>query len=175
MPRSGTDEQRRSRNHVPGTCADLERNSLYGRNTARPRRVPPTARALDLNATGLEDRDDLLRARIDDDDLVTDQDVVVAAPFGIDHDHFRRQRVETHAVGDAGSHPHRYVQTRRFHLLLLDDGGDLAALLGAQLDRTRGRSLAGGAAVLFGGGLACLAASGTRGGTLLGLGLHIAA
>src|ERR1700687_2382405 len=135
MPRSGTDEQRRSRNHVPGTCADLERNSLYGRNTARPRRFPATAEPLHSNASGFEDRDDLVRARIDDDDLVTDQDVVVAAPFGIDHDYFRRQRVETDAVGDAGAHAYRYIQMRWLNLLLLDDGGDLAALLGAQLGR----------------------------------------
>ena len=50
------------------------------------------------NVSRFEDRDDLVRARIDDDDLVADQDVVVAAPFRIDLDHFHRQRIEMHAV-----------------------------------------------------------------------------
>ena len=38
----------------------------------------------------LDDGDDLVCARIDDHDLVTHQDVIVAAPLGINHDHLLR-------------------------------------------------------------------------------------
>ena len=60
-----------------------------------------------------EDGDDLMRSRIDDEDLVADQDVVVASPLGIDHEHFRRQRIETHALRHPGSYQHRHVEMRR--------------------------------------------------------------
>src|ERR1039458_5002279 len=55
-------------------------------------------------ALRFENRDDLVRARIDDEDLVADQNVVVAAPLGIDHDDFHRQRIEMHAIRHAGTH-----------------------------------------------------------------------
>ena len=41
----------------------------------------------------LDDRDDLVRTRIDDDNLVADQDVVVAPPLGIDCEYSVGQRV----------------------------------------------------------------------------------
>src|SRR6185437_15997518 len=44
--------------------------------------------------SGVEDRDDLERARIDHDDLVADQDELIAAPIRIDRHDFRRQRME---------------------------------------------------------------------------------
>ena len=39
------------------------------------------------DALRVENGDDLVRARVDDEDLVADQDVVVTAPLGIDHEH----------------------------------------------------------------------------------------
>src|SRR4249919_4364435 len=115
-----------------------------------------------------EDGDDLVRARIDDEELVTDQDVVVASPLGIDYEHFRRQRIETHALRHPGSHPHRYVEMRRLHLVLPDDGGDLGALLGRKIRRTSPCALTCCDAVLLGGGgLARLRASGTLSGILV--------
>src|SRR6185437_15673206 len=71
-----------------------------GREISRP----PANRYKPLR---FEDRDDLVRTRIDDEDLIADHDVVVTAPFRINHDDFPRQRVEMHAFRYAGSHAHR--------------------------------------------------------------------
>ena len=69
-------------------------------------------------------------SRIDDEDLIADQEIVVASPLGIDHEHFRaRERIETHALRHPGSYPHRHVEMHQLHLVLPDDGIDLGALL----------------------------------------------
>ena len=122
-----------------------------------------------------EDGDDLMRSRIDDEDLVADQDVAVASPLGIDYEHFRRQRIETHALRHPGSHPHRHVEMRRLHLVLPYDGVDLGALLGRKICRTSRCALTCGGAILLGGGLARLCASSTLSGIVVGLRLHVTA
>jgi hypothetical protein len=73
----------------------------------RPKLTPrPPSIVVTRDVLRVEDGDDLVRSRIDDEDLVADQDVVVASPLRIDHEHFRRQRIETHALRHPGSHPH---------------------------------------------------------------------
>ena len=52
----------------------------------------------------LEDSDDLMRARVNDEDFIADHDVFIATPLGIDHEDFSRQRVEADAVRNACSH-----------------------------------------------------------------------
>jgi hypothetical protein len=72
----------------------------------RPELTPrPPSIVVTRDVLRVEDGDDLVRSRIDDEDLVADQDVVVASPLRIDHEHFRRQRIETHAL--------RHVEMRR--------------------------------------------------------------
>src|SRR6185295_9578323 len=66
----------------------------------------------------LEDRDDLMRTRVNDDDFIADHDVFVAMPLGVDHEDFPRQRVEADAVRNACSHTYRDVKLRRCHLVL---------------------------------------------------------
>jgi hypothetical protein len=63
--------------------------------TKRPgsSRPPADCRDVPLLFLRLDDRDDLVRTRIDDDDLVADQDVVVAPPLGIDCEYSVGQRV----------------------------------------------------------------------------------
>lgn len=85
------------------------------------------------DALRFENGDDLVRARVDDEDLVADQDIVVTAPLGIDHKHLHRQRIEVHAVRNTGADRHCNIQTCWFHLVLLDDGGDLGALFGRKI------------------------------------------
>ena len=88
-------------------------------------------------------------ARVKDDDLVADHDVIISTPFGIDHVYLPRQPVEVDAVRNAGSDPHRDVKPYRRHLMLSDDGVDLCALLGRELGGARCRTLTGGGAVAF--------------------------
>src|SRR6185437_8980448 len=52
-----------------------------------------------------EDGNDLVRTRIDDDDLVADHDIVVASPLGIDHEHFHWQWIKTYVRRHPRSHP----------------------------------------------------------------------
>lgn len=85
------------------------------------------------DALRFENGDDLVRARVDDEDLVADQDIVVTAPLGIDHKHLHRQRIEVHAVRNTGADRHCNIQTCWFHLVLLDDGGDLGASFGRKI------------------------------------------
>src|SRR5476649_195264 len=120
--------------HVRPIAAIRLRAQGNGKTAGKgPGRLPIIALAdyrVTRDALCFDDRDDLVRTRIDDEDLVADQNVVVAAPLGIDHEHFRWQRIEMHAIRHAGTHAHRHVEFRRFHLVAPDDGGDLAALLG---------------------------------------------
>src|SRR5664279_3532115 len=67
---------------------------------------------------------------------------------------------------------------RRFHLVLLEDGGDLAALLGRQLGRAGGGSLTGGGVSACGaGGLgrtgSCFFGARVFAGLFVGLGFHV--
>src|SRR6478609_2230214 len=119
----------------------------------QPERMPrPPSIVATRDVLRFEDGDDLVRSRIDDEDLVADQDVVVASPLRIDHEHFRWEWMETHALRHPGSYPHRHVDMRRLHLVLPDDGVDLGALLGRKIRRTSRCALTCGGAILLGGG-----------------------
>ena len=58
----------------------------------------------------LDDCDDLMRTRIDDHDLITHENVVVAAPIRIDRDHFNGQRIHMDVGRDTRSHAHRNIE-----------------------------------------------------------------
>src|SRR5579872_4529015 len=99
-----------------------------GRESSRP---PPQ-----LHWSGklrLDDSDDLMRTRIDDHDLIANEDVVVAAPFRINRNDFDRQRIHVNAGRNTRSHAHRYVKVSRFDLMFPNDGRNLRTLLGRQL------------------------------------------
>ena len=51
----------------------------------------------------LEDRHDFVCPRVDDDDLIANQDVLKASPRRIDLDHLHRERIKVHARWDAGA------------------------------------------------------------------------
>ncbi len=51
-------------------------------------------------ALSFQNRDNEVVARVDDYDLIADQNVIVAAPFGVNFDHLGWQRIEV----DAGRH-----------------------------------------------------------------------
>src|ERR1700759_3814328 len=91
----------------------------------------------------VENSDDLVRAGIDNHDLVADHDVVEAAPFGVDGDDFGRQRIEVHAVRNTRTDADRNIQVGWLHLVLSDHSRDLCALLGRELGRARRGALAG--------------------------------
>ena len=102
------------------------------RDNKRPRRVPPRP-ATFAKLLRFDDGDDLVRPRIDDQDLIADVDVIVTAPFRIDIDDFNRQRIEVDGRRNWGSHRHRNVEMHRRRPVLVDDAGDLGALLGRDL------------------------------------------
>src|SRR6516162_5744692 len=80
----------------------------------------------------LDDSDNLMGAWIDDHDLLTNQDVVVATPLRIDHDDLLWQRIQVHGRGDARPDAYRHVQIDPLSLLFPDDRTDLGALFGRQ-------------------------------------------
>src|ERR1700759_2067796 len=83
----------------------------------------------------VENGDDLERFRIDDQNLVADQNELVAAPIRINVYDLGRKRMERDAVTrHAAADRNREVHVGdRSHVLLLDHGSDLGALLGRQL------------------------------------------
>src|ERR1700751_3028345 len=99
----------------------------------------------------LEDSHDLMRTRVNDEAFIADHDVVIATPLGLDHEAFRRQRVEVDAVRNARSYTYRDVKLRRWHLVLSDDAGDFRTLLGREVPGAR-FPLTGGTAFAFIGG-----------------------
>ena len=64
--------------------------SLRSKNCSRSLRPGCLPIVVTRDVLRFEDGDDLMRSRIDDEDLVADQDVAVASPLGIDYEHFRR-------------------------------------------------------------------------------------
>src|SRR6185312_9899169 len=102
--------------------------------------------------SGVENGDDLVGARIDHDDLTANDNVFIAAPFGVDRHDFRRKTVQRNALArHAGADRDREVHVRhRGDALVVDYGRDLGALLGGELGagarltcglRTFGRAL----------------------------------
>src|SRR5438067_2167418 len=57
----------------------------------------------------LENSHDLERVRIDDQDLLPDDDELKSSPFRIDHDDSLRQRMEAHVARNAGADRDREV------------------------------------------------------------------
>src|ERR1700693_742309 len=68
---------------------------------ARPERV--------ASGLSVENRHDLERPGIDHDDLVPDQDELIAAPIRINGHDLRRQRVERHVARNAGADRNREI------------------------------------------------------------------
>ena len=112
----------------------------------------PPSIVLTRDMLRFEDGDDLVRSWIDDEDLVADQDIVVASPLRIDNDHLLRERVQAHVGRNAGPDAYRNVQINPFHLLLFNDRADLGPLFGRQLRRSS-RALTRGGAILLRGRL----------------------
>src|SRR5713226_5052817 len=82
----------------------------------------------------VEHGNDLERARIHHDDLIVDQEHLVAAPVRVDVDDFHRKRVERHLARNTGTDRDREIDVgHRPDVLLLDHGADLGALFGREL------------------------------------------
>src|SRR5262249_39384500 len=97
-------EQRKERDRVPGTRMVLEKILNTVTKRQRPGLLPAAGtRIIATERLRLNDSDNLVRARINDYNLITDQDVIISTPFRIDHDHFLRERVQSHVGRDAGS------------------------------------------------------------------------
>src|SRR6185312_10330867 len=133
--------------------------------------------------SGVENGDDLVGARIDHDDLTANDNVFIAAPFGVDRHDFRRKTVQRNALArHAGADRDREVHVRhRGDALVVDHSRDLGALLGGELGagarltcglRTFGRALGlrriGAALAVAAFGLHVVVA-------FAALGLHVAA
>src|SRR5512144_774720 len=83
VPNDGTSEQRRRINDVPGTSLRMPKKLSRLGNGKRPggsRPLPFTH----SNELSFDDRHDFVRARVDDYDLIANQDVVETVPFRID-------------------------------------------------------------------------------------------
>src|SRR5262245_13590576 len=142
-------EQREERDRVPGTSKGFGKNFKCGDKMAAAGIAPGRRHTvIAIEKLRLNDSDNLVRAWINDHDLVTHQDVIISTPFRIDDDHLLRERIQAHIGRNAGSDADRYVQPDRFDLLRFDDRSDLCALLGRQLCRSS-RTLAGGGAILL--------------------------
>jgi hypothetical protein len=95
--------------------------------------------------SNVEDCHDLERPRVDHDDLVADEEVLISTPAGIDLHEFAKHRIEMNGAWHPGADRDREVDVRRrLHVLLLDDGADRGALLGREIRRRSSRSLTGG-------------------------------
>src|SRR6266550_7440428 len=89
----------------------------------------------------LENRHNLERVRIDDQDLLPDDDELKSSPFRIDRDHSLRQHVDAHVARNAGADRDREIDVGdRRNMLVPDHGCDLGALLGRELCRSAGLS-----------------------------------
>src|SRR5690349_19485200 len=112
---------------------------------------------LSVAGSGLEDRDDPQRRRVDDHDLVTHQEVLVATPRRLDLDDLARERHELHlAAWDDGADAHVevHVLDPRSAPLGDDDRVDLRPLLARQ-----GHARAGAATTLDRGAATSLRAA----------------
>src|SRR5690349_7616171 len=116
---------------------------------------------LSVAGSGLEDRDDPQRRRVDDHDLVTHQEVLVATPRRLDLDDLARERHELHlAAWDDGADAHVevHVLDPRSAPLGDDDRVDLRPLLARQ-----GHARAGAATTLDRGAATSLRAAASLG------------
>ena len=72
-----------------------------------------------------------MRLRVDDDDLVTNQDKLISPPMWLNLHELRRHRIEVNVIRHPATNRDREVDVRfRLHVLLPDDGSDRGALLG---------------------------------------------
>src|ERR1700730_4256327 len=77
----------------------------------------------------VEHGNDLERTRIHHDDLIVDEEHLVAAPVRVDADDFHRKRVERDLARNTGTDRDREIDVgHRPDVLLLDHGADLWAL-----------------------------------------------
>ncbi len=98
-------EQRKGTNGVPGTQTDFEKSFKTRRlNGKRPGKFPAARECRFV--LRFDNSDDLVGTRINNHDLIADQDVVVTAPLWIDHDHLLRQRMDADVGRNARSDRH---------------------------------------------------------------------
>jgi hypothetical protein len=111
--------------------------------------LTPAPTVVHLWCLGLDDRHDFHGHGIDDDDFFANQEVVVAAPRGFDHDDARGDWSKAYGPWDAGTDPHVEINTLhpRRRTFLYNHVMDSRALLGGDVDigSTARCSLAGGA------------------------------
>jgi len=92
--------------------------------------------------SGVEDRHDLMRPRVDDDDLVADEEVVISTPTRIEKHDLFRHRIEMNRAGNPAADGNREVDVRhRLHVVLLDGGAHRCVLFGRELYRSASRAL----------------------------------
>ena len=67
-----------------------------------------------------------MRARMDDDDLVADEEIVISTPARIEFHQLHRHAMETNASRNLGADGNREIDLgHRTHILLLDGGADV--------------------------------------------------
>src|SRR5262249_33756093 len=129
MPACGISDNEGSRSVFPEPAAIVKNVSkMSAAGSSRP-----PVQDCRVERLRLDDRYNLMRAGIDDHDLLADQDVVIATPFRIDHEDLLWQRVHVHARGDARPDAYRHVQIDPLNLLFPDNRTDLGTLFGRQL------------------------------------------
>src|SRR4029077_20273558 len=119
------------------------------KNPARSRRGPPFVSA--GRKLGRQDGDDLHRVRIDDQQLIADQDVIKAAVFGHDPHHLGRQHRDVNVSRYSRADAHREARAidPRHVAIADDDVLDLDALVLGELDGCSTRPAGRDAAALL--------------------------
>src|SRR5450432_3173667 len=118
------------------------------RLTQKGRASLPAPKLAMRSVSDVEHGNDLERPRIHHDDLIVDEEHLVAAPVRVDRDDFRRKRVERHLARNTGTDRDREIDVgHRPDVLLLDHGSNLGALFGREL--CAGAGLSGGLGPAF--------------------------
>src|SRR6266436_969834 len=119
-------------NVANGGGADLPGQAWFLARRARRKKGRASLPAPKLamrSVLDVEHGNDLERARIHHDDLIVDEEHLVAAPVRVDVDDFHRKRVERDLARNAGTDRDREIDVgRRPDVLLLDHGADPGAL-----------------------------------------------
>jgi len=80
-------------------------------------------------------------AGVDDQGLIRDLNVIVAAPLRMDLNDVRRIGIEFHILRDLDSELRRHLELGRSDLVIVENADDPAAPLDRRLRGTRGRAL----------------------------------